>query len=121
MSNLLQYVKKCKDCLAEILMKNIAAIWSALEKDGITQHRCRKPIVAIATATKIIQAEKPSQRPTMEDKPISEEVMYRMIELLRPLVTVDVMVLVHEIDPNNSYVMNLKPAELEEEESGFVF
>jgi len=33
---------------------------------------------------------------------------------------VDVMVLVHEIDPNNIYVIIMKRAEPEEEESGFV-
>jgi hypothetical protein len=42
MSNLTQYVRKCKDCQGEILMKNLGDKWAALEKDGSTQHRCKK-------------------------------------------------------------------------------
>jgi hypothetical protein len=41
MSNLTQYVRKCKDCQGEILMKNLGDKWAALEKDGNTQHRCK--------------------------------------------------------------------------------
>jgi hypothetical protein len=41
MSNLTQYVRKCKDCQGEILMKNLGDKWAALEKDGSTQHRCK--------------------------------------------------------------------------------
>jgi hypothetical protein len=36
-----QYVRKCKDCQGEILMKNLGDKWAALEKDGSTQHRCK--------------------------------------------------------------------------------
>jgi hypothetical protein len=44
MSNLTQYIRKCKDCQGEILMKNLGGKWAALEKDGSTQHRCKKSI-----------------------------------------------------------------------------
>lgn len=43
MSNMTQYVRKCKDCQGEILMKNHSGKWAALEKDGSTQHRCKIP------------------------------------------------------------------------------
>jgi Iap family predicted aminopeptidase len=42
-----QYVRKCKDCQGEILMKNIGDRWAALEKDGSTQHRCKKTEVQV--------------------------------------------------------------------------
>jgi hypothetical protein len=42
MSNTTQYIKKCSSCQGEILMKNLGDKWAALEKDGSTQHRCKK-------------------------------------------------------------------------------
>jgi hypothetical protein len=73
MSNLTQYVRKCKDCQGEILMKNLSGKWAALEKDGSTQHRCKKTYSATSTSIPPPEADYKKKEQELTDRIVRME------------------------------------------------